>query len=75
MTVGNLVGRSAVVASLAAAALIGAPTAAVADTATLTPTFTIGHGLNPGDISVCGGRIDAQARPATRGRTGRTTSC
>lgn len=61
MPVGNLVVRSAVVGSLAAAALLGAPAAAGADTVTLTPTYTIGHGLNPGDISVCGGRIDAQA--------------
>ncbi|MGV9870809.1 hypothetical protein [Rhodococcus koreensis] len=70
MTVGNRVGRSAVVASLAAAALFVAPTAAVADTATLTPTFTVGHGLNPGDISVCGGRIDAQASSGYPGPSG-----
>lgn len=37
MPVGNLVVRSAVVGSLAAAALLGAPAAAAADTATLTP--------------------------------------
>ncbi|MFC9838682.1 hypothetical protein ACFVKB_33440 [Rhodococcus sp. NPDC127530] len=37
------------VRSRAAAALFGAPAAAGADTATLTPTDTIGHGLNPGE--------------------------
>ncbi|SEC36145.1 hypothetical protein [Rhodococcus jostii] len=57
----SLVVRSAVVGSIAAAALIGAPAAAAADAAALTPTFTIGHGLYPGDVSICGGRIDAQA--------------
>ena len=61
MPVGDLVVRSAVVGSLAVAALLGAPAAAGADAATLTPTYTIGHGLNPGDFSVCGGRIDAHA--------------
>ncbi|MEN0136279.1 MAG: hypothetical protein AAGC80_14095 [Rhodococcus sp. (in: high G+C Gram-positive bacteria)] len=70
MTVGNLVVRSAVVGSIAAVSLFGAPTAAVADTATLTPTFTIGHGLYPGDISICGGRIDAQASSGHPGSYG-----
>ncbi|BAH55153.1 hypothetical protein [Rhodococcus opacus] len=61
MTVGNSVVRSAVVGSVAAVALFGAPAAAVAETETLTPTFTIGHGLYPGDVSICGGRIEARS--------------